>query len=382
MRPARALFAAFVGTLVLSAASAAASPSVADRSRHAPAVPGARVCRERPGGGRARCRQRRGSGERPPRHRRARRPAREQRAALRRRARARRERQHERRAGRRGSRGRARVRLASCAGRGGRHRRVQRRHLGVARSDPGRRRAPTRARLAASHSPTARASTTRSCGRWRCCAKQSSRQARSSCSPTARTSAAGTRSTRCVAAAKEQRVRVFTVGLRSGAFDAAAAPQRSPIRPAGRTPRLVRRRSSHRSTRRSATSWPANTSSATAPPRDRCRRSRSTFRSPGAGSAATAYVAPTPSLLPPYHRSLVSRFLLSGSSPLLISLVFGLLICLLLLVLARRPKTHGRRPRSNVRAGPGRARRRCGDGRGASRDPKPLRERLVGSARA
>jgi Flp pilus assembly protein TadB len=59
----------------------------------------------------------------------------------------------------------------------------------------------------------------------------------------------------------------------------------------------------------------------------------------GMGRAAASYVAPTPSLLPPYHRSLVSRFLLSGSSPLLISLVFGLLICALLLLLARRPKS-------------------------------------------
>ena len=69
----------------------------------------------------------------------------------------------------------------------------------------------------------------------------------------------------------------------------------------------------------------------------------------GAGSAAAAYVAPTPSLLRPYHRSLMSRFLLSGSSLLLVSLLFGLLICLLLLVLARRPKTHGRRPGSDLR---------------------------------
>ena len=141
---------------------------------------------------------------------------------------------------------------------------------------------------------------------------------------------------------------------------------RSPIGPAGRTRRRVRQRSSHRSTSGSASSWPASTSSATARPRGRCRRSRSAWRSPGAGSATTDYVAPTPSLLAPYHRSPVSRFLLSGGSPLLISLFFGLLVCALLLVLVRRPKTTvvdrvqtfaSERP---ARALSARRRRRCG----------------------
>ena len=59
----------------------------------------------------------------------------------------------------------------------------------------------------------------------------------------------------------------------------------------------------------------------------------------GAGRASTAYVAPTPSLLAPYHRSPVSTFLLSGGSPLVISLVFGLLVCGILLMLVRRPKS-------------------------------------------
>jgi tight adherence protein B len=59
----------------------------------------------------------------------------------------------------------------------------------------------------------------------------------------------------------------------------------------------------------------------------------------GSGTAATTYVAPTPSLLEPYHRSPVTRFLLSSGSPLVISLLFGLLVCSLLLVLSRRPKS-------------------------------------------
>ena len=44
------------------------------------------------------------------------------------------------------------------------------------------------------------------------------------------------------------------------------------------------------------------------------------------GEASSTYVAPTPSLLEPYHRSPVSAFLLSESSPLVIALFFGLLI--------------------------------------------------------
>ena len=141
-----------------------------------------------------------------------------------------------------------------------------------------------------------------------------------------------------ITAAKEQRVRVFTVGLRSGAFDAdplrriadqtggsyAEARSASELASvyealgdqlAGEY--LIRYRSVARPTSQVAVS----------------------VRIQGTGRAAATYVAPTPSLLPPYHRSLVSRFLLSGSSPLLISLLFGLLVCALLLLLARRPKS-------------------------------------------
>jgi tight adherence protein B len=141
-----------------------------------------------------------------------------------------------------------------------------------------------------------------------------------------------------IAAAKAQQVRVFTVGLRSRAFDAStlrtiadrtggtyaearSAAELQPIyealgaRLAGEY--LIRYRSGAR-------------------PKSQVTVS---VRVAGTGRAATTYVAPTPSLLPPYHRSLVSRFLLSGSSALLISIVFGLLVCSLLLLLARRPKS-------------------------------------------
>lgn len=141
-----------------------------------------------------------------------------------------------------------------------------------------------------------------------------------------------------IRAAKEQRVRVFTVGLRSGAFDAeplrriadetgasyaearsaselAAVYEALGDQLAGEY--LIRYRSLARPTSQVAVSVQVE----------------------GIGRATASYVAPTPSLLPPYHRSLVSRFLLSGSSPLLISLLFGLLVCALLLLLARRPKS-------------------------------------------
>ena len=143
---------------------------------------------------------------------------------------------------------------------------------------------------------------------------------------------------RVLAAAKEQRVRVFTVGLRSQAFDASAlraiadqtggsyaearsAAELAPIydklgdQLAGEY--LVRYRSAAR-------------------PMSQVEVSVAVA---GVGSAATEYAAPTPSLLPPYHRSPVSKFLLSGSSPVLVSLLFGLLVCLLLLLLGRRPRS-------------------------------------------
>lgn len=141
-----------------------------------------------------------------------------------------------------------------------------------------------------------------------------------------------------LAAAKAQRVRVFTVGLRSRAFDASAL-------------RAIADRTggSYTEARSAAELVPIYERLSEQLAGEYLIRYRSAARPmsqvevsievAGAGSATTAYVAPTPSLLPPYHRSPVSRFLLSGGSPLLISLFFALLVCSLLLVLARRPKT-------------------------------------------
>lgn len=141
-----------------------------------------------------------------------------------------------------------------------------------------------------------------------------------------------------VAAAKAQQVRVFTVGLRSGAFD--AAPLRS----------LAERTGGTYAEARSAAELDAIYEElGTQLAGEYLVRYRSAARPmsqvdvaiavAGAGEAATGYVAPTPSLLAPYHRSPVSRFLLSGGSPLALALFFGVLVCGLLLLLTRRPKT-------------------------------------------
>ena len=141
-----------------------------------------------------------------------------------------------------------------------------------------------------------------------------------------------------LAAAKKQRVRVFTVGLRSRAFDASAlqaiadqtggsyAEARSAAELASIYERLGNQLAGEYLVRYRSAMRPMSQVDVD-------------VQIAGAGRVATAYVAPTPSLLRPYHRSLMSRFLLSGSSLLLVSLLFGLLICLLLLVLAWRPKS-------------------------------------------
>jgi Flp pilus assembly protein TadB len=141
-----------------------------------------------------------------------------------------------------------------------------------------------------------------------------------------------------VAAANEQQVRIFTVGLRSGAFDPTALRSL-----AARTGGSYAE--AHSAAELSAIYEELGTQLAG----QYLVRYRSAARPmsqvdvrmdvAGAGGASTAYVAPTPSLLAPYHRSPVSTFLLSGGSPLVISLVFGLLVCGILLMLVRRPKS-------------------------------------------
>lgn len=141
-----------------------------------------------------------------------------------------------------------------------------------------------------------------------------------------------------IRAAKEQQVRVFTVGLRSKAFDpeplAAVAEEtggafveaRSAAELASIYDELGARLAGEYLVRYRSAARPMS-------------QVEVAIEVAGAGKAATTYVAPTPSRLPPYQRSFASRFLLSSGSPLLVSLFFAALICLLLFLLVRRPKT-------------------------------------------
>lgn len=141
-----------------------------------------------------------------------------------------------------------------------------------------------------------------------------------------------------VAAARKQQVRIFTVGLRSGAYD--PAPLRSIAERTG---------GSYAEARSSAELATIYQELGAQLAGEYLVRYRSGARPMtqvdveiqviGAGKVSTAYVAPTPSLLPPYHRSFASKFLLSSSSPLLVSMLFAGLTCLLLFLLVRRPET-------------------------------------------
>jgi tight adherence protein B len=141
-----------------------------------------------------------------------------------------------------------------------------------------------------------------------------------------------------VAAARKQQVRIFTVGLRSGAYD--PAPLRSIAERTG---------GSYAEARSSAELATIYQELGAQLAGEYLVRYRSGARPMtevdveiqviGAGTVSTAYVAPTPSLLPPYHRSFASKFLLSSSSPLVVSLLFAGLTCLLLFLLVRRPET-------------------------------------------
>jgi len=141
-----------------------------------------------------------------------------------------------------------------------------------------------------------------------------------------------------VAAAKKQQVRIFTVGLRSGAYD--PAPLRSIAERTG---------GSYAEARSAAELAEIYEQLGAQLAGEYLVRYRSSARPmsqvdvsiaiAGQAEAVTTYVAPTPSLLEPYHRSPISAFLLSGGSPLVVALFFGLLVCLLLLLMARRPRT-------------------------------------------
>ena len=183
-----------------------------------------------------------------------------------------------------------------------------------------------------------RVSTTHSSARSRCCGARGSRPVRSCCSPTAPTSAAEARSTKRSPPRRSNSVRIFTVGLRSGAFEAAPL-QEIADRTGG----------SYAEARSAAELEAVYEALGDQLAGEYILRYRSAARPmsqvevgvevAGVGHATAGYAAPTPSLLAPYHRPALSRFLLSSSSPLLISLFLGLLACSLVLLFARRPRT-------------------------------------------
>jgi tight adherence protein B len=140
-----------------------------------------------------------------------------------------------------------------------------------------------------------------------------------------------------VAAARRHHVRVFTVGLRSRAYDDAAlrsiaertdasyveARSTAELEPlyaelGGRlaSEYLVRYRSAAR---------PESRVDVSVAVRD-------------ARVATTKYVVPRPAALPPYHRSALSRFVLSPASLFALALVFAVFVAFTLVVLLRGPK--------------------------------------------
>lgn len=137
----------------------------------------------------------------------------------------------------------------------------------------------------------------------------------------------GSRATlaKVVAAARAQHVRVFTVGLRSGAFD-------------GTTLRDLAKQTGGSYAEASSAKELAGIYSQLGSKLSReyllTYRSLAAPGSPvdvsvtlaGVGQSTAHYVAPTPSELPPYHRPFFRRFILSGWSLLLMALIAAALI--------------------------------------------------------
>ena len=140
-----------------------------------------------------------------------------------------------------------------------------------------------------------------------------------------------------VTVARRQRVRVFTVGLRSGAYqdDALRAladgtggvytEARSAAELDAIYSELGRRLSSEYLVRYRSNARPES-------------RVDVDISVADLGSAQVEYVAPTPSRLAPYHRSLLSRFVLSPASIAAVGLLVGALLAWTMFLLVRGPK--------------------------------------------
>jgi tight adherence protein B len=125
---------------------------------------------------------------------------------------------------------------------------------------------------------------------------------------------------KAVARATRQKVRVFTVGLRSRAFDSEtlatiASETGASYAEAASTTQLAPIFSAL--SERLASEYVLQYRSGATP------HSHVDVRVDidGMGAVTSSYTAPTPSKLPPFHRSLVSRFLLSGGSLVLLALL-------------------------------------------------------------
>jgi tight adherence protein B len=131
-----------------------------------------------------------------------------------------------------------------------------------------------------------------------------------------------------VSRAKAQRVRVFTIGLRSGAFDETALRELSESTGGTyvETAQVARLSAIYSSlSRRLAREYLVQYRSL-APPKSNVDVA---ITIPGFERVEHEYTAPTPSALAPYHRSLLSRFLLSPLSLLVLSLLGALLVAIL-----------------------------------------------------
>ena len=174
-----------------------------------------------------------------------------------------------------------------------------------------------RARAVPRRSRTGRASTTRSTARSRCSTRRSSRRARSCCSPTVPTSAASTTLGSVVARRGRNTCAIFTVGLRSTAFDAQTLADARGARPAVATPRRRRPSAAALDLRRARAA--ARRRVPRPVPLDAAPKSQVDVAVEIRGSrrcGRRSYTAPTPSGLAPYHRSFALALRALGSCAL------------------------------------------------------------------
>jgi tight adherence protein B len=156
---------------------------------------------------------------------------------------------------------------------------------------------------------------------------------------------------RVLARAKKQHVRVFTVGLRSGAFDPRTL-QRIAKESGGsytNAPTAERLRSIYAELSRQLAGEYLVRYRSDARPHSQVRVA---VEINGVGDGKTHYEAPTPSGLAPFHRSFLSRLLLSGGASFLVSLFIAALAAIVIIAFVR-PRGRAIVDRIGDFAGPG-----------------------------